>query len=130
MLEKILHIQSKEANSNISGGETRDKILHNIENDMLIKLLQNFIQYESLRQILDCIYDGRVPIDWTKFSWESSALGFRFSELLDRYTQYNDWLNYGFLTAMRQEVTRIHPGWSLDTVTIDNIVLRSYKDAG
>jgi len=29
---------------------------------------------------------------------------------------------------MRQEVTRIHKGWSLDTVTIDNLVLRSYKD--
>ena len=29
---------------------------------------------------------------------------------------------------MRQEVTRTHKGWSLDTVTIDNVVLRSYKD--
>jgi len=29
---------------------------------------------------------------------------------------------------MRQEVTRMHKGWSLDTVTIENIVLRSYKD--
>ena len=29
---------------------------------------------------------------------------------------------------MRQEVTRIHKGWSLDTVTIDNHVLRLYKD--
>ncbi|CAF1397708.1 unnamed protein product [Rotaria sordida] len=26
------------------------------------------------------------------------------------------------------KVTRMHKGWSLDTVTIDNIVLRSYKD--
>jgi len=29
---------------------------------------------------------------------------------------------------MRQEVTRMHKGWSLDTVIIDNLVLRSYKD--
>ncbi|CAF4598951.1 unnamed protein product, partial [Rotaria sp. Silwood2] len=146
MLEKIVYIQPKEASSNISGGETRDKIVHNLANDMLIKLPKNFIQHEvreklqnmgilnpmviflrqeihridriirivrnslndlqlaidgiiilndSLRQILDSIYDGRVPIDWTRYSWESSTLGFWFSELLDRYTQYNNWLNYG-----------------------------------
>ncbi|CAF1079469.1 unnamed protein product [Adineta steineri] len=194
MLEKIVNIQPKEATSNISGGETRDKIVHNIASDMLAKLPENFIQHEvreklrnmgilnpmiiflrqeiyqidrvirtvrnslnnlqlaidgiiilndSLRQILDSIYDGRVPIDWAKYSWESSTLGFWFSELLDRYIQYNNWLNYGrpkcfwmtgffnpngFLTAMRQEVTRMHKGWSLDTVTIDNQVLRLYKD--
>ncbi len=29
---------------------------------------------------------------------------------------------------MRQEVTRMHKGWSLDTVTIDNHILRLYKD--
>ena len=29
---------------------------------------------------------------------------------------------------MRQEVTRMYQLWSLDTVTIDNVVLRSYKD--
>lgn len=46
MLEKILHIQPKEASSNVSGGETRDKIVQNIANDMLMKLPKNFIQHE------------------------------------------------------------------------------------
>ncbi|CAF3344497.1 unnamed protein product [Rotaria socialis] len=143
MLEKILQIQPKEATANLSGGETRDTIVHHLVNEMLIKLPLSFIPHESLRQILDSIFDGRVPIDWTKYSWESSELGFWFSELLDRYIQYNNWLNYsrpkcfwitgffnpnGFLTAMRQEVTRMHHEWSLDTVTIDNMVLRSSKD--
>jgi len=46
MLEKIVNIQPKEANANLSTGETRDKIVHNIANDMLSKLPANFIQHE------------------------------------------------------------------------------------
>jgi len=46
MLEKIVNIQPKEANSNSSNGETRDKIVQNIANDMLSKLPANFIQHE------------------------------------------------------------------------------------
>ncbi len=46
MLEKIVNIQPKEANSNSSNGETRDKIVQNVASDMLSKLPANFIQHE------------------------------------------------------------------------------------
>ncbi|CAF0971632.1 unnamed protein product [Didymodactylos carnosus] len=84
------------------------RLVRNELTDLQLAIDGIIILNDSLRTALDYIYDGRVAPTWVRYSWESTTLG--------------------FLTAMRQEATRAHRGWSLDTVTMDNNVLRSYKD--
>lgn len=118
-----------------------------------------------MRDALDNIYDARIPQIWKAKSWESTTLGFWFTELIERNQQFSQWLyhgrpakfwmtgffnpqgiiqlffrkynhtchllkntNIGFLTAMRQEVTRMHKGWALDNVTLHNEVTKFTPD--
>ncbi|KAG1684351.1 Dynein heavy chain 5, axonemal [Nymphon striatum] len=92
------------------------------------------IMNEFLQQTLDCMYDGKVPQSWSKISWGSAAtLGFWLTSLIDRNNQYQKWCfqgrphvfwmpgffnPQGFLTAVRQEETRAHKGWSLDSAQV------------
>uniref|UniRef100_A0AAX7VFT7 AAA+ ATPase domain-containing protein n=1 Tax=Astatotilapia calliptera TaxID=8154 RepID=A0AAX7VFT7_ASTCA len=111
--------------------------------DLKLAIDGTIIMSENLRDALDNIFDARVPNLWRKISWESSTLGFWFTELLERNKQFHSWVfegrpktfwmtgffnPQGFLTAMRQEVTRANKGWALDTVTLNNKVLKHTKE--
>ncbi|KPI94919.1 Dynein heavy chain 8, axonemal [Papilio xuthus] len=107
--------------------------------DLLLAIDGTIIMNEALRDSLDNIYDAKVPNIWLRRSWSSSTLGFWFTEFLERNTQFSTWCfqarpfsfwmtgffnPQGFLTAMRQEVTRAHKGWALDMVALHNDVTK------
>uniref|UniRef100_A0A8C5TF94 Uncharacterized protein n=1 Tax=Malurus cyaneus samueli TaxID=2593467 RepID=A0A8C5TF94_9PASS len=99
----------------------------------------------KLQDALDSIYDARIPKLWFRISWESTTLGFWFTELLERNQQFSSWLQdgrpnlfwmtgffnpQGFLTAMRQETTRMNlaRGWELDSVVLCSEVTKMMKE--
>ncbi|XP_071824188.1 dynein axonemal heavy chain 5-like [Apostichopus japonicus] len=111
--------------------------------DLKLAIDGTIIMNDNLRDALDCMYDARIPESWKKISWASSTLGFWFTELIERDAQFRKWCfqgrpnsfwmtgffnPQGFLTAMRQEVTRAHKGWALDSVVLHNDVTRFLKD--
>jgi len=111
--------------------------------DLKLAIDGTIIMSENLRDALDQMYDARIPQLWRKISWESSTLGFWFTELLERHSQFHTWIfngrpnqfwmtgffnPQGFLTAMRQEVTRANKGWALDGVVLYNEVTKMLKE--
>ncbi|XP_076815353.1 dynein axonemal heavy chain 5-like isoform X1 [Clavelina lepadiformis] len=113
--------------------------------DLKLAIDGTIIMSDNLRDALDQMYDARIPKAWQKISWESSTLGFWFTEFLERHEQFHTWLfegrpnqfwmtgffnPQGFLTAMRQEVTRAHSskGWALDGVMLYNDVTKFLKE--
>jgi dynein heavy chain len=41
------------------------------------------------------MFDAKVPNLWRKISWQSTTLGFWFTELLERNDQFNTWVFVG-----------------------------------
>ena len=59
--------------------------------DLKLAIEGTIIMSEDLKDALDNMFDARVPNSWRKISWEASTLGFWFSELQDRDTQFRSW---------------------------------------
>ncbi|XP_039763737.1 dynein heavy chain 5, axonemal [Pararge aegeria] len=111
--------------------------------DLKLAIDGTIVMSQGLRESLDAMYDARIPQQWLKVSWESATLGFWYTELLEREQQYRAWLRngrptafwmtgffnpQGFLTAMRQEVTRSHKGWALDSVVLQNHITKLNRE--
>jgi len=90
------------------------------------------IMTPELVDAANCIFDALVPATWLKKSWQAPTLGLWFGTgLCNRTAELVIWLEngrpksfwltgyfnaQGFLTAVQQEVTRRHAGWSLDDI--------------
>ncbi|CAD6991963.1 unnamed protein product [Ceratitis capitata] len=111
--------------------------------DLKLAIDGTIVMSPALKESLDAMYDARIPESWMKISWESTTLGFWYTELLERNGQFRTWIStdrpkvfwmtgffnpQGFLTAMRQEVTRAHKGWALDSVVLQNQITRYNKE--
>jgi dynein heavy chain len=112
-------------------------------NDLKLAIDGTIIMAAQLQNALDALYDARVPDNWTKISWLSPTLGLWFTEFLARSQQFQTWLYdgrpnvfwlsgffnpQGFLTAVRQEITRAHQGWALDNVKLAPEVMKQMKE--
>jgi len=106
---------------------------------MVLAINGEVVMTAELLQAMRDIYDAKVPRPWLytpggdEFSWLLLYLGIWFAGLKEREVQLTAWLTggrpltfwmtgfsnpQGFLTSMKQEVTRLHRGqlWALDEV--------------
>jgi len=134
-----IHLKQEIDRMQIIIGLTR-KTLQGLE----LAIAGTVIMTPDLADCGQCLFDARVPAAWLKKSWVAPTLGLWFgSGLCSRTTELITWLNdgrpksfwltgyfnaQGFLTAVQQEVTRRHQGWSLDDIQVYTEVTPMEKD--
>ncbi|KAI4504021.1 hypothetical protein M0802_000492 [Mischocyttarus mexicanus] len=118
VLDIIISIQPKEAG--VGGGESRETVVTRLAKDMLDKLPSSYDSFEvrermnimGITQSMNIFLKQEID----RINIVILLLNTMLSDLLLAIE--------GFLTAMRQEVTRAHEGWALDNVTLHNSVLQ------
>eukprot|EP00754_Rhynchopus_humris_P030089 Rhum_TRINITY_DN15257_c1_g1::Rhum_TRINITY_DN15257_c1_g1_i3::g.146501::m.146501/K10408/DNAH; dynein heavy chain, axonemal len=103
--------------------------------DLKLAISGIVVMSAHLQEARDALYDAKVPPRWIVVSWPSPTMGLWFEEVLTRQRQLDSWTKedrppkfwltgfynpQGFLTSVRQEVTRGHKneGWALDDVVL------------
>lgn len=77
------------------------KVVRKTLQDLHLAIEGTIIMSTSLKDMLDAMYDARVPERLflppycCQVSWESSTLGFWFTELMERDSQFRRWYSYG-----------------------------------
>lgn len=122
-------------------------IVRNMMIDIILAIDGQIIMTPELVAAIDGIYNFQVPRKWqfdptgAEISWLTQSLASWMKGLIDRHYQLNNWISkdrpisfwmtgffnaQGFLTAMKQEVTRQKRslGWSLDEVDYSTDVKR------
>eukprot|EP00741_Cyanophora_paradoxa_P017811 tig00021017_g17202.t1 len=111
--------------------------------DLKLAIAGTIVMSAQLQDCLDSLYDARVPSAWLKVSWPSPTVGLWFDGFLRRAEQLTSWITngrppcywltgffnpQGFLTAVKQEVTRKHNGWALDDVVFSTDIMKLEKE--
>lgn len=114
-------------------------IVRTTMNNMIDAIEGTIIMTPDIVDAINAVFDFRVPRNWcydptgAEISWLTPSLASWIKGLLDRHYQLNNWVSkerppsfwltgffnpQGFLTAMKQEVTRQKKAqaWSLDEV--------------
>lgn len=110
------------------------KLTRNTLQQLELAIAGTVIMTPDLVDAANGLFDARVPAAWLKKSWVAPTLGLWFGPgLCNRTAELVSWLEIarpksfwltgyfnaqGFLTAVQQEVTRRHQGWSLDDIQL------------